>query len=121
MTREQLRENFGDIANKLPLNVSSAEADHNEDEESWQGGENDEGQKYLGQVWEIWDKNSRKVYFISPDLPEQMLRVADDPLHLSGFFPIATPLMFFPKISSLEPVPLYAAYEGQARELIKYS
>ena len=117
MTREQLRENFGDIANRLPLNVSSAEADHNEDEESWQGGENDEGQKYLGQVWEIWDKNSRKVYFISPDLPEQMLRVADDPLRLSGFFPIATPLMFFPKISSLEPVPLYAAYEGQAREL----
>lgn len=117
MTREQLRENFGDIANKLPLNVSSAEADHNEDEESWQGGENDEGQKYLGQIWEIWDKNSRKVYFISPDLPEQMLRVADDPLHLSGFFPIATPLMFFPKISSLEPVPLYAAYEGQAKEL----
>ena len=46
-----------------------------------------------------------------------MLRTADDPLHLSGFFPIATPLMFFPKISSLEPVPLYAAYEGQAREL----
>lgn len=117
MTREQLRENFGDIANRLPLNVSSAEADHNEDEESWQGGENDEGQKYLGQVWEIWDKTSRKVYFISPDLPEQMLRVADDPLHLSGFFPIATPLMFFPKISSLEPVPLYAAYEGQAKEL----
>ena len=117
MTREQLRENFGDIANRLPLNVSSAEADHNEDEESWQGGENDEGQKYLGQVWEIWDKTSRKVYFISPDLPEQMLRVADDPLNLSGFFPIATPLMFFPKISSLEPVPLYAAYEGQAREL----
>ena len=117
MTREQLRENFGDIANRLPLNVSSAEADHNEDEESWQGGENDEGQKYLGQVWEIWDKTSRKVYFISPDLPEQMLRVADDPLHLSGFFPIATPLMFFPKISGLEPVPLYAAYEGQAREL----
>lgn len=117
MTREQLRENFGDIANRLPLNVSSAEADHNEDEESWQGGENDEGQKYLGQVWEIWDKNSRKVYFISPDLPEQMLRVADDPLNLSGFFPIATPLMFFPKISSLEPVPLYAAYEGQAKEL----
>ena len=117
MTREQLRENFGDIANRLPLNVSSAEADHNEDEESWQGGENDEGQKYLGQVWEIWDKNSRTVYFISPDLPEQMLRVADDPLHLSGFFPIATPLMFFPKISSLEPVPLYAAYEGQAKEL----
>lgn len=117
MTREQLRENFGDIANRLPLNVSSAEADHNDDEESWQGGESDEGQKYLGQVWEIWDKNSRKVYFISPDLPEQMLRVADDPLHLSGFFPIATPLMFFPKISSLEPVPLYAAYEGQAKEL----
>lgn len=117
MTREQLRENFGDIANRLPLNVSSAEADHNEDEESWQGSENDEGQKYLGQVWEIWDKNSRKVYFISPDLPEQMLRVADDPLHLSGFFPIATPLMFFPKISSLEPVPLFAAYEGQAKEL----
>ena len=117
MTREQLRENFGDIANRLPLNVSSAEADHNEDEDSWQGGENDEGQKYLGQVWEIWDKTSRKVYFISPDLPEQMLRVADDPLHLSGVFPVATPLMFFPKISSLEPVPLYAAYEGQAREL----
>ena len=117
MTRAQLRENFGDIANRLPLNVSSAEADHNEDEDSWQGGENDEGQKYLGQVWEIWDKNSRKVYFISPDLPEQMLRVADDPLNLSGFFPIATPLMFFPKISSLEPVPLYAAYEGQAKEL----
>lgn len=121
MSANELEENFQELGKRVPLNVNSNEADHSEMDDSLSGWEQDEGAARLGMVWEVWDKVSKKVYFFSPSLPDKFLRVVDDPLNLSGFFPIAAPLMFFPKISSLEPVPLFAAYEGQAKELNKIS
>lgn len=116
MTRDQLLENFGEDGKAVALDISSTDADNSAEDDGYNTGEGDEGQTYLGMVWEIWDKTNKQVLFISND---KVLRQIDDPLKLSGFFPIPEPLTFFPKISSLEPVPLYASYEGQARELNK--
>lgn len=71
----------------------------------------------LGQVFEIWDKSSREVLFISPASPDKALKIVPDPLDLTGFFNCPRPLSFFDKIKCLVPVPLYASYEAQAREL----
>lgn len=71
-------------------------------------------------VYEIWGKATRKVYFVSPNYKGGFLKEpVDDPLNLSGFFPCPKPLTFVQKITSLTPVPLYAMYEEQAKELNK--
>lgn len=71
-------------------------------------------------VYEIWDKATRKVYFVSPNFKDDFLKPpVDDPLGLSGFFPCPKPLTFVQKITTLTPVPLYAMYEEQAKELNK--
>lgn len=70
----------------------------------------------LAQIWEIWDKGSRKVRFIA-DGHDAYLKELDDPLNLSGFFPIPKPLRFMQKISTLTPTALYKMYEEQATEL----
>jgi len=68
-------------------------------------------------VYEIWDKASKKVYFLSPFYKEWFLRELDDPLRLKGFFPTPRPLNFQRKLSTLVPTPLYCHYEEQAKEL----
>lgn len=42
-------------------------------------------------VWEVWDKDSRCVYWLCEDMDE-VLDWQDDPLKLSGFFPCPRPL-----------------------------
>jgi hypothetical protein len=68
-------------------------------------------------AYEIWDKTNRKVMFFSPCCPDSPLREVDDPLQLSGFFPIPKPINFMRKITTLVPTPLYEQYRQQAQEL----
>lgn len=70
-------------------------------------------------VYEIWDKASKKVYFVTPNYKDAFLREIDDPLQLSGFFPCPRPMAFMSKITTLTPVALYVMYEEQAKELNK--
>lgn len=116
MTPEELVEGFGEkLAGKVQLQkVSQTES---EDGEGFGARGEEESCVELGQVFEIWDKTHRQVLFISPGYPDAPLKVTDDPLGLSGFFPCARPLTLIRRISSLLPVTLYAFYEQQAREL----
>lgn len=85
----------GDKTSKLPANAEGAKFAH---------------------VWEIWDKRSKKVQFISEG-GAKPLKTVDDPLQLEGFFPMPKPLTLFPKVSSMVPKPIYTMYETQASEL----
>jgi len=69
------------------------------------------------EVWEVWDKDTRRVLWIARSWREAPLLVADDPLQLSGFFPCPPPLYDDADTSSLVPVPDYLSYENQAKEL----
>ena len=72
----------------------------------------DETQLKRGEVWEIWDKNSRKRAFILlSDVRQKFLEVVDDPYKLDGFFPCDT-LEFITK--DTVPVPEYMIYHKQA-------
>lgn len=68
-------------------------------------------------VYEIWDKRTRKVMFFSACARKAPLRKVDDPLGLSGFFPIPKPMNFMRKVTTLIPTPLYEQYRQQAQEL----
>ena len=75
----------------------------------------DETQLKRGEVWEIWDKNSRKRAFILlSDVRQKFLEITDDPYQLNDFFPCDC-LDFITK--DTVPVPEYMIYHKQAELL----
>lgn len=117
MTREELESNFGEeIGSKIPVSEmasNSATADEGENSDP----KDDTKNLKVAQVFEIWDKEEKKVLFISPAWKQAPIKETGDPLGLSGFFPWPRPLTFTAKISTLTPVALYTFYEEQAKEL----
>lgn len=111
MTESEIRKNFPDMPVDFN-NLMDLEDEANETETKDQR----TGVK-LCKVFEIWDKRTRKVYFFSACYTKGPLRVAEDPLGLTAFFPIPRPLNFMRKITTLVPTPLYEHYKSQAQEL----
>ncbi len=112
MTKAEAKENFPDAADSMVFGeaVESEEA-------AERYSTVDKGIPQLACVYEIWDKEAREVIFLSGSYKDKVLRRVEDPLKLTGFFPIPEPLRFVDTISSMVPVPLYAFYEEQAKEL----
>lgn len=120
MAREELVKNFGEkLGNKIPLTIEPSTRSESSDEAGPQASkklENAQGAK-LAHVYEVWDKETRMVYFFCPAMMDSFIKKVEDPLELTGFFPLPEPLAFFPKISSMVPQTLYSAYKEQAKEL----
>lgn len=129
MTKEDLERNFGPQKESEDAIISSVDPSDsaggsgNSSSTSLNaifGGKGSEGdaesQDGHTTVWEIWDKLTRKVLFISTTRTEPWKEL-DDPCKLQGFFPVGRPLSLYRKISSLLPQALYEAYRQQAEEL----
>lgn len=114
MVREELIKNFGmEVGNAVIVNTqSSKELDGGKS----QSDEMLKGMK-IAWVYEIWDKRSKQVIFISDGYKVGPLKKIPDPLQLTGFFNCPEPLKFFDRVSSLMPQTLYAFYSAQAAEL----
>ena len=59
------------------------------------------------EVWEIWDKNEKQVFWWSPG-QDKILDIKDDPLRLTGFWPMPEPMIANPTTSLLLPQPDFA-------------
>lgn len=70
----------------------------------------------VADIWEVWDKRTNTVVFVSEGC-KAILKEAEDPLKVQGFFPMPEPLHFFKRVSSMIPQVLYSVYEQQAIEL----
>src|SRR3990167_293833 len=111
MTRDQLRERFKEkiadaigMSYKVPNIADQALTDY--------------GDAFKrAEVYEIWDKTSRKVIWISPGYTQGALDEIDDPLKLESFFPCPKPLYGTLTTDSLIPVPDYDEYRAQAEEI----
>lgn len=68
-------------------------------------------------VWEIWDKDKKQVVFIATGYQHKPIQMLDDPLGLTGFFPIPRPLNAVETSDTLDPIPPYRMYKDQAEEL----
>jgi len=113
MSKAEMQRNFQgiplDFKNTSGLDDENS-SDHSESREERTGVQ-------TWKVYEIWDKDTRKVMFFSAVYGKGPLRMVDDPLGLSSFFPVPRPLNFMRKISTLVPTPLYEHYRQQAQEL----
>jgi hypothetical protein len=113
MSKEELKKNFPDA----PLADLRMTSNADEDGENKAEDRDELAGVKTYKVYEIWDKETSKVIFLSPCCPKEPLRLIDDPLGLSGFFPIPRPLNFMKKVTTLVPTPLYQQYRQQATEL----
>ena len=66
-------------------------------------------------VWEIWDKTSRKVIWVSEEC--SVFEAGKPPLRLQKFFPCPKPLYAITTNNTLEPIPEYTLYQDQAEEI----
>jgi hypothetical protein len=67
-------------------------------------------------IYEIWDKETLKAYWISKNM-DDILDERDDPLGLSDFFPCPKPIFATLGNDNLIPTPDYIQYQDQAQEL----
>jgi len=71
-------------------------------------------------VWEVWDKDSRQVFYVVDGYAEAV-KVTADPYKLENFFPSPQPLAFLKRIGSTVPLPEYIAYKKLAESLERIS
>lgn len=114
MTKAEIEANFKDAK----VDFKNLEGSSRDEDSTEQAEDTDELTGVVTfKVYEIWDKATKKVYFFSACSKEGPLRTANDPLQLTGFFPVPQPLNFMRKITTLVPTPLYEQYRQQALEL----
>ena len=108
MTRPALVERFGEeMGYKIPLDTKPQD-----DKNSYKPMEG----IYEAVIYEIWDKETGKVLWLSKSLGK-IIDERDDPLELECFFPCPKPLFSTLTTDSLEPIPDFVIYQDQAREL----
>ncbi|CAB3782093.1 molecular chaperone [Paraburkholderia fynbosensis] len=108
LTRKECVARFGEeIGRQIPLDYSP---------EDLKGQEVTEYQK-KARIYEIWDKATKRVIWISKSFATRTLDERPDMLGLQNFFPCPRPI--FPNLAndSIIPVPDYAMYQDQAQEL----
>ena len=112
MRRKKLTKFFGeDIAKKVSLNktFSGSVADDVSTDDKRKGD--------CAEVWEIWCKDSRTVYWISDGYQDGVLKEEPDPLGLQGFWPFPRPMFGTTSTDSLVPVPDFAIYQDQSEQI----
>jgi hypothetical protein len=67
-------------------------------------------------IYEIWDKTSGEVIWLSKSMGE-ILDTRPDPLKLENFWPCPKPLYATLTSDRLEPIPDFVLYQDQARQL----
>lgn len=68
-------------------------------------------------AYEVWDKSTRKVWWVAEADKAKFLAVQDDPLKLEQFFPVPKPMQPLRQRASLVPIVPYKVYKTQVLEL----
>ena len=101
LSKEEAQARFGkDKAKQLSYSHIPEVMD---DERNFGEGESADFKK--AEVWEVWDKPTKMVLWVSPEMPDDVLDIKPDPLNLEGFFPMPKPLFGTLTNDSLIPVP----------------
>jgi len=107
MTRKAMVDRFGEeLGNKIPLDSSPDDQKYKDSD----------GIGKKGLIIELWDRETKKVMWISKSLNE-ILDERDDPLQLEEFFPCPKPLYATITNETLVPIPDFTLYQDQANAL----
>ncbi len=117
LSKDALHQRFDESLGKaevdrIPLSVMPS------DPEKSRGGSTTQESKHMqrARVTEIWHKPTKTAVWIA-DGYDKLLDEQDDPLGLDCFYPCAKPLFATMTTDSLVPVPDYAQYQDQAKEM----
>ena len=78
----------------------------------------EEGQIYQrALVWQIWDRDSKRVISICTDYTTKPIMLTEDPLSVQGFFPTPRPYQPITSPDGLTPIIPYEIYEDLVLEL----
>ena len=109
MERPALVERFGEeLGGRIPLDTKP-DTSKNFNEKMGEGSRE-------ALIYEIWDKTSGQVIWLSKSMGE-ILDTRDDPLQLENFWPCPKPMFSTLTTDSLIPVPDFVLYQDQARQL----
>jgi hypothetical protein len=109
MERDALIERFGEeLGGRIPLDTKP-ETSKSFNEKMGEGSRE-------ALIYEIWDKSTGQVLWISKSLGK-ILDTRDDPLQLENFWPCPKPMFSTLTTDSLIPVPDFVLYQDQARQL----
>ena len=107
--RPALVERFGeDLGGRIPLDTKP-ETSKSFSEKMGEGAKE-------ACIYEIWDKTSGEVIWLSKSMGE-ILDTRADPLELENFWPCPKPLFSTLTTDSLVPIPDFVLYQDQARQL----
>jgi hypothetical protein len=112
-TKDDLVKRFGpEIAEKVPLNAKRAKRTTEKADEAdpWSRAE----------VWEIWDKDTRRVYWWVDGF-DKCLDIKDDPLGLTNFWPMPKPMIAHATTTSMVPRADYSITQDQYEEINELS
>lgn len=108
LTRPELVKRFGDkIGKVVPLDWSPEDKSKNDADESLK----------KAAVYEVWDKTTKTVLWLSNAYTASPLDQRPDPLKLKNFFPCPKPLFGTLAPDSLVPIPDYMYWQDQASEI----
>lgn len=118
MSRDEMVDEFGqEKGGAVPLDKSRKGSEGAGDDKKVNSGENVDEFFNLAEVWELWDKETGKVYFLNLQYMGGFLKVEDDPLNLEGFFCTPEPLVPIATTGEFCPIPEYDMYKDQVQEL----
>ena len=121
-TQDQVKEKWGEEWVKKLQFSPDKESDRNNREKpanKREGGnpESDDGIVKTTEAWEIWDKDTKEVTWVSPTYKDDIIEQYDDPLKMQDFWPIPEPLYAIECSTSTTPTTEYSMYRTLAREL----
>ena len=112
LTKDEVAEKYPDFEDKVQYDATIKDADKD-------GNDDNEKSNIFKRcvVWEVWDKDAKKVIFFAPSYKDKALLVMEDPLQLRDFWPIPRPLYAVESSTTLVPTTKYSRYETLAKEL----
>jgi len=114
LTKDEIAERFSKhAAENIPLKKQKMTSG----DESARDADMD-GPWMKGEIWEIWDKTTRKVVYMAFGY-QKTLETKDDPLQLSGFFPIPPFFMANPTTTLYAPTPDFTLAQDLYNEIDK--
>lgn len=126
MTRREVKDEYGDEAGKMIRLTATDTTDSLGGRYPRDSGETKTKDAQYAEVWEIWNRPDRKIYFYSPGYDKMLVKEDkadkdkpghEDPLRLRDFFPMPRPLFATMTEDRLIPVPDYHEYQDQAANL----
>ena len=108
MDKDELKERWPELAEKIPLSSSGPTQDRSKVN-------TDDAPDKQAEVWEIWCKKTKKVYWMVEDY--DILEEQDDPLGLENFFPNPRPMVANSTTSKFVPRSDYAMAQDLYTEI----